>query len=351
MAGRPANLASLLNSAVPPRRGRLRNLVTAVLLAGALSVALAPRASLGATPASLATLRQQVASLTTQADVAVEVYDAGQLSLTAARRQVAAAQVRTTAARRALSAAQSQAVALVAAIYQNGAAGTLATLLSTPDPGQVLSELGDLNQLARSDAAELAALQSAQQQLRQDQRAETQLSQRAAARVATLAADRGRIVGLLAAEQSLLDQLTRAQRAAVLAPPAPTVPAPAAAAAQPGETQIARIVIAAAYSAIGRPYQWGAAGPDSFDCSGLTMWAFAQAGISLPHSAAAQYGYGTHVPVSQLQPGDLVFFAEGGYIGHVGIYIGGGDMIDAPHTGADVGIHPLYAGLVGGTRL
>ena len=63
------------------------------------------------------------------------------------------------------------------------------------------------------------------------------------------------------------------------------------------------------------------------------MWAFAKAGISLPHSAAGQYGYGTHVSYSQLQPGDLVFFDEGGGIGHVGIYAGNGTMVDAPHTG------------------
>jgi cell wall-associated NlpC family hydrolase len=104
-------------------------------------------------------------------------------------------------------------------------------------------------------------------------------------------------------------------------------------------------------SQIGKPYVWAGAGPDSYDCSGLTMWAFAHVGISLPHSAAGQYGYGTHVPVSQLQPGDLVFFADGGYIGHVGIYYGNGEMVDAPHSGSTVGIHALYGGLVGGTRL
>lgn len=351
MAGRPPNLASLINPAVPSYRGTVLNLVTAVLLAGALSVAVLPGMSLGATRASLATVRQQVASLTTRADVAVEVYDAGQLRLAVARRDVTAAQGRTATARRALTQAQRQAEALAAAVYQDGSAGTLAALLSTPNPGQVLSELGDLSQLARSDAAELGALQAAQLQLHQDERVAIQLSQRAAAQVAALAADRSRIVNLLAAERSVLDQLSQAQRAAVLTPPALAVPAPPAAAVRPGESQIARIVLAAAYSAIGRPYQWGAAGPASFDCSGLTMWAFAQAGISLPHSAAAQYGYGTPVPASQLQPGDLVFFSENGYIGHVGIYIGGGDMIDAPHTGADVAIHPLYPGLIGGTRL
>ncbi len=86
-----------------------------------------------------------------------------------------------------------------------------------------------------------------------------------------------------------------------------------------------------AQAQIGKPYQWAAAGPDSFDCSGLTMYAWAAAGVSMVHSAAAQYDEFPHVSQSELQPGDLVFF--GSPIHHVGIYEGGGIMIDAPQTG------------------
>lgn len=89
--------------------------------------------------------------------------------------------------------------------------------------------------------------------------------------------------------------------------------------------------IAAAESQLGKPYVWGAAGPSSYDCSGLTMWAFAKIGISLPHSAALQSNMGTRVSVSQLQTGDLVFWGSPAH--HVGIYIGGGRFIHAPHTG------------------
>ena len=93
---------------------------------------------------------------------------------------------------------------------------------------------------------------------------------------------------------------------------------------------------------MGKPYQFGGAGPDSWDCSGLTMVAYAQVGIQLPHNAAAQYQVtgATMIPLDQLQPGDLVFFEPG--IGHVGIYVGGGQMIDAPHTGAFVEKVPLW---------
>ena len=81
---------------------------------------------------------------------------------------------------------------------------------------------------------------------------------------------------------------------------------------------------------LGVPYVWGGASPGGFDCSGLIMWAFAQVGVSLPHNAAAQYGVGAPVDRASLQPGDLVFFNG---LGHVGIYIGGGQYVHAPHTG------------------
>jgi cell wall-associated NlpC family hydrolase len=86
---------------------------------------------------------------------------------------------------------------------------------------------------------------------------------------------------------------------------------------------------------IGVPYVWGGSDPNvGFDCSGLTMWSWAQAGISLPHSSALQYAVLPHVARAELQPGDLVFFYSP--IHHVGIYVGGGMMIHAPHTGAYV---------------
>jgi cell wall-associated NlpC family hydrolase len=109
-------------------------------------------------------------------------------------------------------------------------------------------------------------------------------------------------------------------------------------------------VVGIAMHYLGTPYVWGGASPSGFDCSGLVMYVFAQVGVSLPHSSYAQYGYGTPVARSDLQPGDLVFF-DG--LGHVGIYVGGGSFIHAPHTGDVVKISSLsgwYASTYVGAR-
>jgi cell wall-associated NlpC family hydrolase len=113
------------------------------------------------------------------------------------------------------------------------------------------------------------------------------------------------------------------------------------------------VAVATAQAQLGKPYQFGAAGPGSFDCSGLTMYAWAAAGVALAHFTGAQYAASTHIALSQLQPGDLVFFY--GDLSHVGIYVGGGTMIHAPHTGDVVryasiyqmGTTEIFAGRVG----
>jgi cell wall-associated NlpC family hydrolase len=112
-------------------------------------------------------------------------------------------------------------------------------------------------------------------------------------------------------------------------------------------------VVGIALQYLGTPYVWGASGPGAFDCSGFTSYVYAQVGVSLPHNAAAQYSYGAPVSRDQLQPGDLVFF-DG--LGHVGLYIGGGQFVHAPHTGDVVKISSMYdswysATYVGARRL
>ena len=99
---------------------------------------------------------------------------------------------------------------------------------------------------------------------------------------------------------------------------------------------LGREMVAKAASHAGAPYEYGAAGPNAFDCSGLTMYVARQLGRSLPHNAAEQYADVQHVPASQMRPGDLVFFTSGGSIYHVGIYAGRGEIWHAPHSGTVV---------------
>jgi cell wall-associated NlpC family hydrolase len=113
----------------------------------------------------------------------------------------------------------------------------------------------------------------------------------------------------------------------------------------PREKTPAEIAVAAAGQQVGKPYRWGSAGPRSFDCSGLTRFAWAEAGVHLPHSSADQYRSYEHVSLGELRPGDIVYSP-----GHVGIYIGGGKMIHSPRSGETVEVAPLHGNARGGSR-
>jgi cell wall-associated NlpC family hydrolase len=194
---------------------------------------------------------------------------------------------------------------------------------------------------ARARASELVA-----ERARRKASIESQL----ATRRSLLNSIRGEIARLQAAErarQAELERRARAQATAATATPpvlASALSSESAAAAQPPAVTtpapVSRYggVVGIAMQYLGTPYVYGGSSPSGFDCSGFVMYVYAKLGVSLPHNAAAQYGYGTPVDRSQLQPGDLVFFNG---LGHNGIYIGGGSFIHAPHTGDVVKISSL----------
>ena len=107
-------------------------------------------------------------------------------------------------------------------------------------------------------------------------------------------------------------------------------------------------IVAIAQRYFGVPYVWGGASPGGFDCSGLTMYCYAQIGIGMSHGATDQQRQSRPVSLSALQPGDLVFFGSASYSHHVGIYAGGGSMIHAPHTGAVVSYGSISGAWIGG---
>ena len=105
------------------------------------------------------------------------------------------------------------------------------------------------------------------------------------------------------------------------------------------------IVLKAARAQLGKPYRWGAVGPNSFDCSGFTMYVWQKAGVHLPHNSGAQRGATKAVPLDKMRPGDLIFSS-----GHVGMYIGGGKMIHSPRSGKNVEIAPIHSRAYGAGR-
>ena len=136
--------------------------------------------------------------------------------------------------------------------------------------------------------------------------------------------------------QAAADARAAAAAASASAPSAPSVSIPANPAPAPNAG--AQTAVDAALSQVGKPYQWGAEGPDSYDCSGLTLWAWAHAGVSLPHNSGMQQAAITPVAREDMQPGDLMFF--GSPVHHVSMYIGNGQMVEAPYTGAFVRVVP-----------
>ena len=208
-----------------------------------------------------------------------------------------------------------------------------------------------LEKQATGDLSKLIAEEQARQAAAEERRARAALAARAAAASKELAqryddalraakAARGSKRGQSSIGFPSLSLDRKAKQLAVDAGLTGDLPA------SPGAASAVRF----AMSQLGKPYVWGAAGPGSFDCSGLMLSAWAAAGHSLPHSSRSQYSSTTRVPISQIKPGDLVFF--GSPIHHVGMYVGNGQMVEAPHRGASVKTAPIFRrGLVGVGRV
>ena len=341
------------------------------------------QAALGAQQGRLSAANAQLASLQVQSEVLTQRYDQALVDEQRAAAAYRVTRARLRYARQAQDASQRRLADVAAEEFESGGDfGPMASMLGNADGpqgylnqvglGQVLAQNGtdtvaeaqandvvagvfrkQAHDLLVAEQADVRAARHLKLAIQADVARQTAFVQASRAKRDTLASElasaRAQAASLKAARQA--DQAATAAAAASRAAAAAGSGQPPAAgpswAASSGAT-VTQGDIAAnwALTQLGKPYQWGGAGPDSYDCSGLTMEAWARAGIQLLHYTGYQVQEGPHVPLSQLQRGDLLFDAtnnsDPATIHHVGIYIGNGLMVDAPYTGADVRIDSIY---------
>ncbi|MFG2558231.1 NlpC/P60 family protein [Streptomyces sp. NPDC048496] len=327
-----------------PHTGSAARTAATLAFAAAATAAALPGSAHAEPQPTPARIKAAVDRLYHDAEVATEQYNGAKEKATAAAESLNA--LRDEAARRTerLNASRNALGSLAAAEYRTGGLDPAVQLALSSDPDQYLQRASYVDRAADRQAAEVSDVQRQVTEIAQ-LRAEAKDELAAlTARRADLKKHRTTVRARLADAQKLLDTLSPAERAEFersdtarataradrSAPRLGTVQAPNARAAE---------AIAFAYGALGKPYVWGATGPSSFDCSGLTQAAWRSAGVSLPRTTYTQINAGRNIPRSELAPGDLVFFYSG--ISHVGLYIGDGQMIHAPHPGAPVRIAPI----------
>jgi len=223
--------------------------------------------------------------------------------------------------------------------YEGDSLSAVGQAVVSSDPSTFVSQLTTMSAFNSMQASQYSSYltQAKALSIRQDatnaQLAKVASLQRQAAQ------DKATIRRQLSAAKSLLDNLQAAERARLLeASRSSDVRISASSIPASGRAAVA---VRFAMAQTSKPYVYGAAGPNSYDCSGLTMAAWGAAGVGLPHSSSAQYGYGTHISPSQLQPGDLVFYYSP--ISHVGMYIGNGMIVNAENPSAGIRVAPLYS--------
>jgi peptidoglycan DL-endopeptidase CwlO len=351
-------------------------LVAALALVGAVA---ADPDKIDAKRAEAQSVLEQIHGMDMELEIAIDEWNGANVRLKQIEGELEVNQKRLEIAESTLRRAQATVEQRLVTLYQGGEVDVVEVVLGATSFDDLLDGIDTANRVAEDDAriveavkhskAEVQrqrkALQRAHAQQEQivAQRAErrAEIEQGLAARQALYESVKGEIAQLEAEErerQARLAAQARRQAAAIDArqaarqeqqesepdpapapapspspspSPSPTPPPPAG----PGHPEV--VSIALRY--LGVPYRWGGASPSGFDCSGFTMYVYGRIGISLPHYVSWQYRYGRAVSRSQLAPGDLVFFNG---LGHVGIYIGGGRFVHAPHTGDVVKISSIW---------
>jgi cell wall-associated NlpC family hydrolase len=342
---------------LPARRYALISVaITASLLAPA-AVALATPP--GADPApvrslSVPDIQRELSRLALQNDQLVEQYDHAQVEVGKARTAAKQAQRVADKAQARYDQARALLISSITNEYENGGMGATSSMLlgSSGDGSSYLDQLSTYQVVNNHDAGLAAAADQAEQDAQAAVASAQHTLRAAAARRSAVVAKQQAVKAELAHYTALINSLDAAQKAQFVQSINPALPPSVFSGLTFLGSKQARQAVKFALQQVGKPYVWGAAGPDAFDCSGLTMAAWATAGVALPHSAADQYNYGTHVALSQLKPGDLIFMYQP--IGHVTIYIGSGLMVSAPTEGEPVSVVRLsqfIGDVVGATHL
>jgi len=324
VAARPAMSTALKRSATA---------VSAGLLAGGLIITVGPTAGAAPKP-TLSEVQAKLQKLTNQEQVLDQRYDQMKQELSQANQRLKLVNQESARYKAKFEAMRKQVARIAAQAYEDGQLTSAAALLTSDDPQSVLDQGSILMELSSANSAQMTEFIRAAQQLESAQQA----AKNAKAAIITLQArlngQRTVLLNTIDQQKKLLAQLTPVQQA-------PVGPgggngggggAPPPVYKGPTNTQ-AEKVVAFVYAQLGKPYVFGASGPNAYDCSGLTSAAWASVGISIPRTSEEQWAGLPHVPTSDMQPGDILVFNGAG---HVGIYVGGGMMIDAPHTGLDV---------------
>jgi cell wall-associated NlpC family hydrolase len=360
-------------TAVPPVRRRGLAVLASLLLASIAVVPVLGVSSAGAAPiddkqAEAAAIQDQIEANGQRIGELAEQFNGTQLRLDEAQGAIDAAQARIDAARAEVARIKRLVALRAASVYRRAVQGRSLDGIDYDSAQDLLSRRHYASKQAGRDDELLDQLAQAQEDLATEKSAAEAARADAAEEQQRIEATRSEVEAANAEQQQLLDQVNgelevlvqeeQRRRDAAAAASArtrhggggaggtgnpelfPNLPAPGNAAA---------IAIDFARAQLGKPYVYAASGPDAYDCSGLTMAAYAAAGISLPHYSGAQYSSLPHVSLDAMQPGDLVFWGPGGSQ-HEGLYIGDGLMIHAPHTGDVVKIAGVYGSPVGAAR-
>lgn len=316
-----------------------RTRVTVLTATAAAAVALSAQAAHAAPskPTSVKDAKAKVDSLYTQAEQATEKYNGANEKLKSLQTEAGTLQDQVARQQEHLNTLRDSLGTIAASQYRSGGIDPSLQLFLSSNPDSYLDQATALNQLSSLQTSALQQLQDAKRTLDQERAEASAKLQELQATRTELAQRKTEAKNKLAAAQQILNSLTAAQRAQIAADNARanrSTARPDLGDAKPASARAAA-AFAAAQGKLGKPYVYGASGPNSFDCSGLTSWAYHQAGVTIPRTAEEQAGAGTRIySESQLMVGDLVIFYGDHH--HVGFYAGNGLVLHAPKPGAVV---------------